>query len=82
MTAGVHETYEMYVCCKVYGGNRYKNDSKMMKMTIPIYLDSDDDLRKYDANSVALRTAPFILGAPNPSPARKRPGETSQYGVG
>ena len=54
----------------------------MMKMTIPIYLDSDDNLRKYDANSVALRTAPFILGAPNPSPARKRPGETSQNGVG
>jgi hypothetical protein len=61
-----------------------KNDSKMMMMksTIPIYLDSDDDLRKCDANSVALRTAPFILGAPNPSPARKRPGDTSQYGVG
>ena len=53
-----------------------------MKMTSPIYLDSNDDLRKYDANSVALRTAPFILGAPNPSPARKRPGDTSQYGVG
>jgi hypothetical protein len=64
--------------------SRYKNNSKMMmmKMTIPIHLDSDDDLRKYDANSVALRTAPFILGAPNPSPARKRPGQISQYGEG
>ena len=47
-----------------------------------IYLDSDGTFKKYDANSVALRTAPFILGAPNPSPARKRPGETSQNGVG
>ena len=79
----VHDTYVRAYACYTYG-TQIRNDSKMMMMkkTSPLYLDSDDDLRKYDANSVALRTAPFILGAPNPSPARKRPGDTSQYGVG